>query len=149
MQKICVICGSSAFPPRRSLPYWAAKKAAGADGAFVLATRPPPARESLRLGEEVAFHPCIALFEVDRALRPVRHGGSSTLTNRRRRNMIFVNPNALTERWRVRMPHPCAFSNASRVHRWNLMIDVIVQSGRYPVTATNLAQFVVEGEKRY
>jgi hypothetical protein len=29
------------------------------------------------------------------------------------------------------------------------MIDVIVQSGRYPVTATNLAQFVVEGEKRY
>jgi hypothetical protein len=45
VQKICVICGSSAFPPRRSLPYWAAKKAAGADGVFVLARRPSGSRE--------------------------------------------------------------------------------------------------------
>ena len=29
------------------------------------------------------------------------------------------------------------------------MIDVIAQSGRYPPTATSLANFVVEGEKRY
>ena len=29
------------------------------------------------------------------------------------------------------------------------MIDVIAQSGRYPQAATNLADFVVEGEKRY
>ena len=29
------------------------------------------------------------------------------------------------------------------------MIDVITQSGRYPPTASNLSQFVVEGEKRY
>ncbi|MCA1658742.1 MAG: hypothetical protein LC627_05540, partial [Verrucomicrobiaceae bacterium] len=32
---------------------------------------------------------------------------------------------------------------------WNLMIDVIAQSGRYPPTATTLRDFVVEGEKRY
>ena len=29
------------------------------------------------------------------------------------------------------------------------MIDVIAQSGRYPPTASTLADFVVEGEKRY
>ena|ERR1700726_2071292 len=48
----------------------------GANGVFVVATRP-----------EVAFHLCIALSEVDRALRPVgpgRRGGSSILTNRRK-----------------------------------------------------------------
>ncbi len=29
------------------------------------------------------------------------------------------------------------------------MIDVIAQSGRYPANAESLANFVVEGEKRY
>ena len=29
------------------------------------------------------------------------------------------------------------------------MIDVIAQSGKYPPTANNPSQFVVEGEKRY
>jgi len=35
---------------------------------------------------------------------------------------------------------------------WNLMIDLIAQSGRYPPDATNITQankFTVEGEKRY
>src|SRR5439155_2678088 len=42
-----------------------------------------------------------------------------------------------------------ALSDACQTRTWNLMIDVIAQSGRYPPTATGLAQFVVEGEKRY
>lgn len=42
-----------------------------------------------------------------------------------------------------------ALSDASQTRTWNLMIDVISQSGRYPSTATSLANFVVEGEKRY
>lgn len=42
-----------------------------------------------------------------------------------------------------------ALSDAGQTRTWNLMIDVIAQSGRYPSTATNLSQFVVEGEKRY
>jgi hypothetical protein len=42
-----------------------------------------------------------------------------------------------------------AFSNACQTRTWNLMIDLIAQSGRYPPNATNLSQFVVEGEKRY
>jgi hypothetical protein len=32
---------------------------------------------------------------------------------------------------------------------WNLLIDIIAQSGRYPTTATGLSQFLIEGEKRY
>jgi len=32
---------------------------------------------------------------------------------------------------------------------WNLLIDVVAQSGRYTTTSANLNQFVVEGERRY
>ena len=42
-----------------------------------------------------------------------------------------------------------ALTEGGQTRTWNLMIDVIVQSGRYPPTASNLSQFVVEGEKRY
>jgi hypothetical protein len=84
--------------PRRSLPHWAGQEDSGGDGVFVLATRPASGCVEPTAQREVAFHLCIALSKVDRALR------SSMLTNRRRRNMIFVNPNALTEGWRARMP---------------------------------------------
>ncbi|MEO8440427.1 MAG: hypothetical protein ABI540_09425 [Spartobacteria bacterium] len=42
-----------------------------------------------------------------------------------------------------------AFSDACQTRTWNLMIDVIAQSGRYPPTAIGLANFLVEGERRY
>jgi hypothetical protein len=42
-----------------------------------------------------------------------------------------------------------ALAEASQTWTWNLMIDVIAQSGRYPANAGSLATFVVEGEKRY
>jgi hypothetical protein len=42
-----------------------------------------------------------------------------------------------------------ALGEAGQTRTWNLMIDVIAQSGRYPSSATNLSQFVVEGEQRY
>ena len=42
-----------------------------------------------------------------------------------------------------------ALIDAGQTRTWNLMIDVIAQSGRYPQTAATLADFVVEGEKRY
>ena len=32
---------------------------------------------------------------------------------------------------------------------WNLLIDIIAQSGRYPPSASSLSQFQIEGEKRY
>lgn len=42
-----------------------------------------------------------------------------------------------------------ALAELCQTRVWNLMIDVVAQSGRYPVDATYLAQFVVQGEKRY
>lgn len=42
-----------------------------------------------------------------------------------------------------------ALADGGQTRTWNLMIDVIAQSGRYPPTATGLNGFVVEGEKRY
>jgi len=42
-----------------------------------------------------------------------------------------------------------ALSDACQTRTWNLMIDVIAQSGRYPPNAAGLANFLVEGEKRY
>jgi Tfp pilus assembly protein PilX len=42
-----------------------------------------------------------------------------------------------------------ALAELSQTRTWNLMIDVVAQSGRYPPTATALSQFVVQGEKRY
>ena len=44
-----------------------------------------------------------------------------------------------------------ALSDAGQAGTWNLLIDVIAQSGRYPINtnATNLAGFLVEGERHY
>ena len=42
-----------------------------------------------------------------------------------------------------------ALSDAGQAGTWNLMIDVVAQSGRYPANASKLADFLVEGEKRY
>lgn len=49
-----------------------------------------------------------------------------------------------------------AFGEADQTRTWNLMIDVIAQSGRYPPNAASgpnttnpLANFVVDGEQRY
>jgi len=42
-----------------------------------------------------------------------------------------------------------ALAELSQTRTWGLFIDVIAQSGRYPPNAASLADFVVEGEKRY
>jgi hypothetical protein len=42
-----------------------------------------------------------------------------------------------------------ALAEVSDTRTWNLMIDVITQSGRYTSASTNLDQFLVEGERRY
>jgi len=42
-----------------------------------------------------------------------------------------------------------SIASMTQSRTWNLMIDVIAQSGKYPPTAQGLADFVVEGEKRY
>jgi hypothetical protein len=42
-----------------------------------------------------------------------------------------------------------AFSDALQTRTWNLLIDVVAQSGRYPASASTLAGFLVEGEQHY
>ena len=44
-----------------------------------------------------------------------------------------------------------ALSEIGQARTWNLMIDVIAQTGRYKPNAANLtaSNFIVEGEKRY
>ncbi|HEY8898826.1 MAG TPA: hypothetical protein VIM61_00225 [Chthoniobacterales bacterium] len=42
-----------------------------------------------------------------------------------------------------------ALSNTGQTRVWNLMIDVIAQSGKIPAGGTDLAKFAVDGEKRY
>lgn len=42
-----------------------------------------------------------------------------------------------------------ALAEAGQTRTWNLLVDVVAQSGRYPATASDLSKFVVRGEKRY
>jgi hypothetical protein len=42
-----------------------------------------------------------------------------------------------------------AFSDSCQTRTWNLMIDLVAQTGRYPSNANSLAGFVVEGEQHY
>jgi hypothetical protein len=45
-----------------------------------------------------------------------------------------------------------ALSEIGQTRTWNIMIDVIAQTGRYTPEATDIGQankFIVEGEKRY
>jgi hypothetical protein len=47
---------------------------------------------------------------------------------------------------------PRALASVTQTRTWNLMIDVVAQSGRYPPTATtaaDLPKFIVEGEQHY
>lgn len=58
-----------------------------------------------------------------------------------------VDPEIRIERFREATVRALAAAGQTRV--WNLMIDLIVQTGRYPVSAANINQFQVEGELRY
>jgi hypothetical protein len=61
---------------------------------------------------------------------------------------VLSNPSApMIQRFREAPIRALAACGQTRV--WNLMIDVIAQTGRYPQSASSLDKFVVEGEKRY
>jgi hypothetical protein len=42
-----------------------------------------------------------------------------------------------------------ALADGGQAGAWNLLIDVIVQTGRYPAGAASLSDFLVEGERHY
>jgi predicted transcriptional regulator len=42
-----------------------------------------------------------------------------------------------------------SLAEVAQTRTWNLLIDVVAQSGRCPPGSSNLNQFIVQGEKRY
>ncbi len=42
-----------------------------------------------------------------------------------------------------------ALAGSSQTRTWNLLIDVVAQTGKYSPSATSMDEFVVEGQKRY
>jgi hypothetical protein len=44
---------------------------------------------------------------------------------------------------------PRALASSAQTRTWNLLIDVVAQTGNFPLNAQDASQFVVEGEKRY
>ena len=60
-------------------------------------------------------------------------------------NHVYANTSSpLIQRFREAAIRPLA--SAGQVRVWNLLIDIVAQSGHYPKTATGLDQFVVEGQ---
>ena len=63
---------------------------------------------------------------------------------------VRENPYALDDRIKRRREAPVrVLADIGSTRTWNLLIDVVAQSGRYSATSTNLDQFIVEGERRY
>jgi len=42
-----------------------------------------------------------------------------------------------------------ALADVGTTRTWNLLIDVVAQTGNYPANAAGLSQFIVQGEKQY
>jgi hypothetical protein len=42
-----------------------------------------------------------------------------------------------------------ALADVSNTRTWNLLVDLVMQSGRYPTGATAVDRFSVDGERRY
>jgi len=59
----------------------------------------------------------------------------------------FTNDDATTSEARETIAR--ALSEVVQTRTWGLLIDLVAQTGRYAPNASGLADFVVEGEKRY
>jgi hypothetical protein len=59
----------------------------------------------------------------------------------------FTNDDSTTGEARVTIAR--ALSEVVQTRTWGLLIDLVAQTGHYAPNATGLANFVVEGEKRY
>ena len=62
-------------------------------------------------------------------------------------NTVYTNTSTpLIQRFREAAIRPLAATGQVRV--WNLLLDVVAQTGHYPPTATSLDQFQVDGQRR-
>ena len=62
---------------------------------------------------------------------------------------VYANVEANYKIQRTRESAIRALAASGQTRVWNLMIDVVAQTGRYGTNATSLSQFNVEGESRY
>jgi hypothetical protein len=62
-------------------------------------------------------------------------------------NSPFTNDDATTSEARETIAR--ALSEVVQTRTWGLLIDLVAQTGHYKPNATSLADFIVEGEKRY
>jgi hypothetical protein len=65
---------------------------------------------------------------------------------------VFVDPNSPDKNYTIpRFADATlrALANSGQTRVWNLLIDVVAQTGRYPQSAGALDKFSVEGEQRY
>lgn len=60
-----------------------------------------------------------------------------------------VSPNFSNYIQRYRDTTMRALSDSGQAGTWDLLIDVIAQTGHYPINATNAADFLVEGQRHY
>jgi hypothetical protein len=70
------------------------------------------------------------------------NSGNHVFTNAPTTSAQFSSP--LIQRFRESALRPLA--TAGQVRVWNLLIDVVAQTGHYPKAATGFDQFVVEGQ---
>ena len=68
---------------------------------------------------------------------------SSIMTN----NSLATDPELRVQRLRDATLRALSSSGQTRV--WNLMIDLFVQTGRYPATATGFNDYMVDGQAHY
>jgi len=71
-----------------------------------------------------------------------REGEASAVVGR-----IVVDTNQTVKARREVVPR--AISSVSQTRVWNLLIDVVAQSARYPPGETDPKKFIVEGEQHY
>lgn len=64
-------------------------------------------------------------------------------------NDVFASSNLKVLRKTEREAFVRALAPVTEVNVWNVLVDVIAQSGRIPPGSTGLADFVVQGESRY
>ena len=61
----------------------------------------------------------------------------------------FTNDDAVGGTSEARETIARALSEVVQTRTWGLLIDLVAQTGHYKPNATGLADFIVEGEKRY
>ena len=64
-------------------------------------------------------------------------------------SFLFSNPPGVGNVKTLREAPLRALASTAQSRTWNLLVDIVAQSGRYPADAASLDNFVVEGEKRF